>query len=63
MKITLKELILRAVERDDAQAAAAAADHMRYRMGLTYGESFRIVKNVVPMATEAEWDALLREAE
>ncbi|NIR28710.1 MAG: hypothetical protein GWN84_05220 [Gammaproteobacteria bacterium] len=59
---TIADVIRRALSHGDAKAAAAAADALRAK-GFTYRETFETVARVVPNATLAQWDALLREAD
>lgn len=62
-RFSLADVIARAIDGQDAAAAAGAADFMRHRMGLDYAESFRMVQKVRPAVTAAEWDAILAEAD
>lgn len=58
----LREVIQRAVQYQDATAAARAADIMRAH-GLNYCQSFTLVHEVCPTVTPADWDGLLYEAD
>jgi hypothetical protein len=59
----LREAIAQAIDRQDASAAGAVADFLRFRAGLDYARTFALVQKVRPTVTPAEWDGLLYEAD
>lgn len=60
--MTLAGLIQRAVLHGDVTAAAQVAEFCRAR-GYSHDGIFKLVKQVCPTATFAQWDELLYEAE
>jgi len=61
--MTLSEAITRAVENDDAQAAAVVVDVCRFRAGMNYDQTFTRVRKQYPTLEPADWEALLYESE
>ena len=59
---TLRDLMRRAVEEQDAHAAGRIVDHLRFRCGRTYRDAYELVNSYYPI-TEAAWDALLAQAD
>jgi hypothetical protein len=47
----------------DPDAAGRLADHCRFNLGLTYQETYQVVRRRHPDLDEAEWDQLLAESE
>lgn len=58
----IEQLIVRAIDHDDASAASRVVDILRPR-GWTYGRILAEVQRVRPAATEGDWDVLLSEAD
>tara|TARA_Y100000310_G_C20405263_1_gene679370 strand:- start:44 stop:241 length:198 start_codon:yes stop_codon:yes gene_type:complete len=58
----IREMIERAVNDQDAPAAGAVSDCLRFRHGKNYDEIFEIVNSVAAIDA-ADWDALLYECD
>jgi len=61
--MTFNERIKRAVRCNDAKAAGALADNLRFRAGMTHKEVYRRFQAACPDLTFADFDELMREAE
>ena len=60
---TVEEVIEIAIDNHDARAAGRVVDHLRFKHGYTYSQVLDQVKAVRPNVTQAQWDALLAEAD
>lgn len=58
----LSEVIAEAIDTNNAQLAGQVADVLRFRYGMNYATIYQTVCKVRPV-TEAQWDALLYEAD
>jgi hypothetical protein len=48
-------------KRGNLVAARAISDHCRYKLGMTYNETVRMVREFWPELTDAQWNALMYE--
>ena len=59
---TMDESILKAIKTQDAKLAGRIVDRFR-NVGATYRDVFARVQKVSPETSEADWDALLEDAD
>ncbi len=65
---SIRDAIIQAVTDRNARVAGAVADALRFKLGMTYRESFDFVvgqcrRSGVKPPELADWDALLYEAD
>lgn len=62
MAKSLREVIQQAVDRQDAALAGKVADTCRFRLGMTYDQTYEFVNTIAPI-TKPKWERLLYDCE
>ena len=60
--MNLKNMIIKAVETQNATLAGRLVDHCRYQLGMKYSEIFALANQLTGVEL-GDWDALLMEYE